>query len=147
MTPDRDRVSESRIRVRYAETDKMGVAYHGEYLPWFEVGRTDWLRNGPERCYRRLEAAGWFLPVIELTARYHSPARYDDDVLIMTTLSEASRARFCFDYECLRAGGELLARGRTVHAVTDGRGRACRLPPEVFSWILGERDEAPAALD
>ena len=141
------RVSESRLLVRYAETDKMGVAYHGSYLPWFEVGRTDWLRNGPERCYRRLEAAGWFLPVVELNARYHSPARYDDEVLIRTTLAEVSRARFCFDYECRTAGGELLASGRTVHAVTDGSGRPRRLPPEVFAWILGERDEIPAALD
>lgn len=147
MSSPSDRVSESRVRVRYAETDAMGVAYHGRYLPWFEVGRTDWLRNGPERCYRRLEAAGWFLPVIELNARYHSPARYDDEVLIRTTLSEASRARLCFDYECLGADGGLLASGRTAHAVTDGSGRARRLPKEVFSWIMGEAVAAPAVLD
>jgi acyl-CoA thioester hydrolase len=147
--PALDRRSESRVRVRYAETDRMGVAYHGEYLPWFEVGRTDWLRCEAEgRSYRRLERAGWFLPVVELRARYHSPARYDDEVVVRTRLAEASRARMVFEYEAARAADDrLLATGSTVHAVTDGEGRPRRLPADVFAWILGERVEPPALID
>lgn len=138
---------DTALRVRYAETDRMGVAYHAEYLVWFEVGRTEWIRGGgadPDRSYRQLEAAGWFLPVIEATSRYHSPARYDDELIVRTTLAEATRARVVFDYEVLRrADGALLAEGRSVHAVTDSLGRACRLPQQWLDWLVGEAATAP----
>ena len=142
------RVTVSRVRVRYAETDKMGVAYHGEYLPWFEVGRTDWIRGEAGRSYALLEGAGWFLPVVELSCRYHLPARYDDELLVHTSAPEISRARFVFDYEVRRADtDELLTKGRTVHAITDAQGRPRRLPRDVFDWLLGRSDELPARSD
>jgi acyl-CoA thioester hydrolase len=130
--------------VRYRETDAMGIAHHAEYLAWFEVGRTDWIRRaGPadeqgERSYRRLELAGFFLPVIELSARYRAPARYDDEVIVVTTLTSSSRIRIAFDYEVLRLPERtLLVRGSTVHAVTDHSGRPKRLPPATLAWLLG----------
>ena len=122
----------------------MGIAHHAEYLAWFEVGRTDWIRHvgAPdahgERSYRRLELAGFFLPVIELSARYLAPARYDDEVLVMTTLASSSRIRIAFEYEILRLPGrELLVRGRTDHAVTDHAGRLKRLPATTLAWLTG----------
>ena len=143
--------SESVLRVRYAETDAMGVAHHAEYLAWLEVGRTDWIRHvgatdgGEERSYRRLEQGGFYLPVVELSAHYVSSARYDDLVAVGTILAEASRIRISFDYEVVRLPGrEVLARGRTVHVVTDHDGRPKRLPHSTLAWILGEPGgEAP----
>src|SRR5205085_10715599 len=76
-------VRAARVRVRYADTDQMGVTYHANYLVWFEVGRTDWLR-GSGWTYREMEAAGVSLPVIEVFCQYHQPARYDDELEIRT---------------------------------------------------------------
>ena len=131
--------TESRLRVRYAETDAMGVAHHAEYLAWFEVGRTDWMRErGEGRSYRRLEQAGWMLPVVELAARYSASAKYDDEVAVVTRLASASRARFVFEYDVLRAADRTrLATGRTEHAVVDRAGRAARMPQPWLDWVLG----------
>ena len=117
-----------QIRVRYAETDGMGVVYYGNYLTWFEVGRTDLLRQLGE-SYREIEENERIhLPVVEAHCRYHKPARYDDLVDIVTRASRPSRARLQFDYELSRAqDGVLLASGTTLH-VAVGRGRPCRLP-------------------
>lgn len=131
----------------------MGVAHHAEYLSWFEVARTDWLRGPardgrPERTYRQLEEAGYFLPVIAVRARYHSPARYDDEVVVAARLERASRVRFVFEYEARRrADDELLATGRSEHAVTDLSGRPCRLPETLFEWITGADDDSGAQSD
>jgi acyl-CoA thioester hydrolase len=146
---------ETSVRVRYAETDGMGIAYHAEYLVWFEIGRTDWIREpgaaaseaAGERSYRQLEEAGYFLPVVEAAIRYHGPARYDDELTVRTALAHASRARVAFDYEVLRrADGQLLASGSSVHAVTDASGRACRLPAAWLAWLVGEEGAAATAL-
>jgi len=118
------------LNVRYAETDMMGVAYHGSYLPWFELGRTALLK-AHGLPYRELEAAGYFLPVLEVQARYLRPARYDDELEIVTHLRERPIARIRLDYEVLRAG-ELLATGQTVHAFIDRGGRPTR-PPANFA--------------
>ena len=125
--------SASRVRVRYAETDQMGVAWHGEFFAWFEVGRTDLLR---ERglTYTELEGRGVHLPVIEVAARYLRPAHYDDMLEIRTSLRDLSGARLSFDYAVHREGeAEPLARGMTAHAAVDGRGRPRRLPTELRS--------------
>jgi acyl-CoA thioester hydrolase len=121
--------STSSVRVRYAETDQMGVAWHGNYLAWFEVARTDFLR---ERglAYRELEAGGLRLPVIEAQARYVRPARYDDVLQVHATLESVGRARVRFVYEVER-DGEILATGATEHAAVDGEGRPRRLPDEL----------------
>jgi acyl-CoA thioester hydrolase len=119
----------SQIRVRYAETDGMGVVYYGNYLTWFEVGRTDLLRQLGE-SYREIEENERIhLPVVEAHCRYHKPARYDDLIDIVTRASRPSRARVQFDYELSRAeDGVLLASGSTLHAAVSRDGRPCRLP-------------------
>ena len=142
--------SESRLRVRYSETDAMGIAHHAEYLCWYEVGRTDWIRRPSGgtagRSYRLLEEAGWFLPVVEVASRHVHPARYDDELVVTTTLLDASRARLTFGYLVSRASdGRLLCEGRSVHAVTGRDGRARRMPQDLLDWLLGRGDTAPAA--
>ncbi len=118
-----------QIRVRYAETDKMGVVYYGNYLTWFEVGRTDLLRQLGESYREMEENERIHLPVVEAHCRYHKPARYDDLVDIVTRASRPSRARVRFDYELSRAeDGVLLASGSTLHVAVGRDGRPCRLP-------------------
>lgn len=123
--------STSSIRVRYAETDQMGVAWHGQYFAWFEVGRTDLLRH--LGCtYRELEADGLRLPVIEASARYLQPARYDDLLEVRTRVVTLGGARIVFDYEIHREGTDApLATGSTSHAAIDREGRPRRLPADL----------------
>lgn len=120
-------VSRSSINVRYAETDMMGVVYHGNYLAWFEVGRTQLLKE-QGLVYRDLEAQGYLLPVIEVGAKYLRPARYDDDLTIVTTLAERPLLRIRLDYE-VRRGDELLVTGFTVHSFINRAGEPVRPPP------------------
>jgi len=125
------RSGSTSVRVRYAETDQMGIAWHGEYLAWFEVGRTDLLR-GCGCTYRELEAQGLRLPVIEVQARYLRPALYDDVLQIHTRLIGVGGARVSFDYEVRREGTEgPLATGSTSHAAIDLRGRPRRIPEDL----------------
>lgn len=126
-TPPRQSVS--RIRVRYAETDQMGVAYHANYFVWFEVGRTDWLRE-VGLTYRQLEADGLFLPVIDARCEYRASARYDDDLDVRTTARLVSPVRVGFDYEITGPAGR-LATGATVHATLDRHGRPMRVPARI----------------
>jgi acyl-CoA thioester hydrolase len=123
--------SSTTVRVRYAETDQMGVAWHGQYFAWFEVGRTDLLRE--RGCtYRELEADGLRLPVIDAAAKYLRPARYDDLLEVRTRLSRLGGARVEFEYEVRRQGEEPpLATGSTAHAAVDPEGRPRRLPAEL----------------
>ena len=125
------RETTSSVRVRYAETDKMGVVYHSNYLIWFEIGRTDWLR-ATGVTYREMEADGIQLPVIEAHCEYRQGARYDDDVEIKTRARKLSPVRVQFDYEATRRhDGVLLATGHTVHATIDRDGRPVRMPERV----------------
>ena len=118
--------SRTQVTVRYAETDMMGVVYHGNYLPWFEVGRTTLLKE-LGLPYRQLEEEGFRLPVLEVAARYLRPAVYDDTVTIVTRLHERPLLRIRLEYEVKR-GEELLATGHTVHAFIDREGRPVRPP-------------------
>jgi acyl-CoA thioester hydrolase len=121
----------SRLRVRYAETDKMGVVYYANYLVWFEVGRTDLLRESGWN-YREMEAAGFGLPVIEACCAYRESAKYDDEIDVRTTGALLSPVRVKFSYEVVRAAdAATLATGTTVHATVDRNGRPCRLPDRV----------------
>ncbi|MCY4638665.1 MAG: thioesterase family protein [Acidobacteria bacterium] len=123
--------SSCQIRVRYAETDKMGIAYYANYFVWFEVARCELLRSLGGR-YRDLEANGVLLPVVEAQCSYRAPARYDDDLDVVTTGSMRSRARVAFQYEVRRhADQSLLAVGHTVHAATDPSGRLRRVPADL----------------
>lgn len=123
--------SRTQITVRYAETDMMGVVYHGNYLPWFEVGRTNLLKE-LGLPYRRLEEDGFRLPVLEVSARYLRPAVYDDTVTVVTRLHDRPLLRIRLDYE-VRRGEELLATGHTVHAFIDREGRPVRPPASVVA--------------
>jgi acyl-CoA thioester hydrolase len=124
-------LSVARLRVRYAETDQMGVAWHGSYFAWFEVGRTDLLRERG-MTYRELEQQDLFLPVIEARASYARPARYDDLLEIRTRVASHSGARVAFEYEVRsEAHAAALARGFTAHAAVDARGKPRRLPAEL----------------
>ena len=125
------RGSTSTVRVRYAETDKMGVVYYANYLVWFEVARTDWLRE-TGWTYRSMEQDGLGLPVIEAHCEYKASARYDDEIQVKTTARLVSPVRLAFDYTVWRAADNLLiASGHTVHACVDQSGRPARLPARV----------------
>ena len=119
--------SRAQVVVRYAETDMMGVVYHGNYLPWFEIGRTTLLKE-QGLSYRELEADGYWLPVLEVTANFRRPARYDDVLTIVTTLREKPSLRIRLEYEVLK-DELLLATGQTSHAFIDRNGRPVRPPP------------------
>jgi acyl-CoA thioester hydrolase len=125
----------SRVRVRYAETDKMGVVYYANYLVWFEVGRTDLLRESGWD-YREMEKEGYALPVIEAHCTYREPARYDDVLDVRTTGMLLSPVRVQFTYEIVRASdAAMLATGTTIHATLDRAGRPCKLPARVRAWL------------
>jgi acyl-CoA thioester hydrolase len=125
------RSSVSTVRVRYAETDKMGVVYYANYLVWFEVARTDWLRE-TGWTYRAMEQDGLGLPVIEAHCDYKASARYDDEIRIETRARLLSPVRIAFDYVVTRAADTaLVASGYTVHASVDQSGKPVRLPVRV----------------
>jgi acyl-CoA thioester hydrolase len=125
------RATSSVVRVRYAETDKMGVVYYANYLVWFEIARTDWLRE-TGWTYRSMEADGFSLPVIEAHCEYTASARYDDEIEIKTTARLLSPVRLAFDYTAWRpVDNQAVASGYTVHASLDRSGRPVRLPARV----------------
>lgn len=130
MTPDGPH-STTTLRVRYADTDAMGVAYYANYFIWFEVARTDLLRSVGGN-YRDMEADGVLLPVIEADCRYQRPARYDDELEIRTRGRLTSPVRVEFHYEVFVTTQEgPIATGRTAHAAVNRAGRPCRLPAPV----------------
>ncbi len=121
------------VRVRYAETDNMGVVYYANYLVWFEVGRAEWLR-AQGTTYRDIERGGIVLPVVEARCTYRMPLRYDDEVEIRTSAVLVTPVRVAFHYVVARrADGARAAEGVTVHAATDATGRPTRLPAAVRS--------------
>lgn len=121
----------SHVRVRYAETDQMGVVYYANYFVWFEIGRTDLLRS-LGWSYREMEQAGVTLPVIEAECRYVRAARYDDELDVRTEGRMVSPVRMEFVYEVMRRGEDRpAASGRTVHAAIAADGRPCRLPDRI----------------
>ena len=126
--------SSAQVTVRYAETDMMGVVYHGNYLPWFEIGRTTLLRE-MGLPYRKLEDDGYRLPVLEVGAKYFRPAVYDDTVTIVTTMREKPVLRIRLEYE-VRRGDKILATGFTVHAFIDRQGKPVRPPAGAVSAFL-----------
>jgi acyl-CoA thioester hydrolase len=121
--------SESKIRVRYGETDQMGYAYYGIYAQYYEVGRVDAMRQ-LGFSYRDVEAKGIMLPVIEFSVNYKKPAYYDDEITVVTTLAAKPRGvRIPFIYECYNSAGELLNTGKvTLASVDKTSGKLCPLP-------------------
>jgi acyl-CoA thioester hydrolase len=129
------RVVESKLRVRYAETDAMGVVYHANYLVWFEVGRGDFFRAlGLD--YGEWEERGYFLPVSEAYARYVSPAGYWDLIAVRTWLEETRSRSVTLGYEVREAESERrLASGWTKHLCVDRQGGMRRIPQELYNAL------------
>ena len=114
------------LRVRYAETDAMGVVYYGNYLAYFEDGRVAYLqRKGIP--YSAMEAAGVYMPVAEAHCTYRAPAHFEDELSVETSIGEAGRARVRFEY-VVKRGDDVLAEGYTVHAARGRDGRPVRIP-------------------
>jgi acyl-CoA thioester hydrolase len=127
----------ARVRVRYAETDQMGVVYHANYLVWFEVGRVELMRQrGLD--YKRLEIdEGCWIAVVEATARYKAPARYDDELIVETRVTTVRGPLIRFGYKIIRAAdGLLLCEGETIHVVL-GKDMKRRSIPKKYAELLG----------
>ncbi len=133
--------NETRLRVRYAETDQMGVVYHSNHFIWFEVGRVELLRQ-MGFSYRDMEREdGRFIAVAEATCRYRAPAYYDEEILVRTRLKSVRESVVVFNYELLRDDGTLLAEGETTHIVTDSNFKIAALPEKyltVFRAAVGK---------
>jgi len=127
------------IVVRYAETDKMGVAHHSSYLLWFEIGRTGLLRAAGF-SYKSLEAAGFMLPVVEYGARFMKGVHYDDTLSVETVVRDIRSRMVSFGYRVLR-GGEAVADGFTHHVCVDAGNRPRRFPEGVIGAVARFRAE------
>ena len=134
--------SRSPVRVRYAETDQMGVVYYANYFVWFEIGRTDLLRTLGS-TYRQLEAEGLSLPVIEAACQYAAPCLYDEELVVVTEGRLLSPIRVAFSYAVERADGAVAARGRTEHAALGRDGRPRRLPAFLQDALVVSTRAAP----
>ncbi len=130
----------SSLRVRYAETDQMGIVYYANFFVWFEIGRTDFCRQRGFR-YRDMEQQdGLYIIVAEAKCRYKAPARYDDEIVVRTCLRGARRRVLTFGYEVYRqADQQLLAEGETVHVITDREGRPRALPEKYRELFLATK--------
>ena len=125
------------IRVRYAETDQMGVAYYANYLVWFEVGRSEFCRERGFR-YVDLEALGYRLVVTDVHCRYRSSARYDETVIVRTRLKDANKRMITFGYQILRKEQEeVIAEGETQHICIDSNGKTKSLPGKFLVCLTG----------
>ena len=130
-------VVDYEIRVRYAETDQMGVAYYANYLVWFEVGRSEFCRHRGF-CYADLENQGYKLVVTEVHCRYRNSARYDETVIIRTRLKGINKRMVTFGYQILRKGKEeVIAEGETRHLCLGSENKPKSLPPEFLACLAG----------
>jgi acyl-CoA thioester hydrolase len=130
------KIHEFNVRVRYAETDQMGVVYHGNYAEYFEMGRVEWLRN-LGLTYKFMEENGVMLPVVSLTMNYKKPARYDDLLTVRTIFKKQESVKIEFDYEILNETGELLTTGNSVLVFVDMKSGRPILPPD---YVLDKID-------
>lgn len=125
-------ISSSKLRVRYAETDQMGIVYYANYFVWFEIGRTDFLRHTGFDYASMEREDGCLLPVVEVTCRYKAPARYDDEVIVETRLLHLRTSVIKFGYRLLKPLSDgsslLLAEGETIHVVVDREMKKTPLP-------------------
>lgn len=128
--------AETRLRVRYAETDQMGVVYHSNFIIWMEVGRVELLRS-LGFTYREMEQDGYHLPVAEIKCRYKAPAKYDDVILIRTKIVNLRGYLIHFVYEILRdEDGTLLAEGESVHIVVGPYMQKSPLPEKYMAAFM-----------
>jgi len=126
---------EIQFRVRYGETDQMGVVYHGNYAQYFEMGRTEWLRK-MGFSYKKMEEEGIMLPVISLTINYKKSACYDDLIEVKTKLVKKPGVKIEFDYEIVNENGEILTTGNSVLVFMDiNRNRPTRCPDYILDQL------------
>ena len=124
------------LRVRYAETDRMGVVYHANYLVWCEIGRTECIRARTGMSYADMERDGTMLAVAEATMRFHAPARYDDRIRVHTTLTQVRSRTVTFEYLVTNADtGDRLVSASTVLVSLDAGGRTVALPAAIRSLL------------
>lgn len=123
------KIHELKLRVRYAETDQMGMVYHGNYAQYFEIGRVEWLRNLGV-SYKWMEETGIMLPLVSLSMNYKKPARYDDELTVKTIFKSQSSVKIEFDYEIYNANNELLTTGNSILVFVDIKTGRPTLPPD-----------------
>lgn len=126
---------EVQLRVRYSETDQMGVVYHGNYLPYFEIGRVEWLRDKGV-SYKWMEENGIGLPIVSLTLNYKKPARYDDLLTVRTTFKSQSSVKIEFDCEIENENGDLLTTMHIMLVFVDMKTGRPVAPPDYIKTIL-----------
>lgn len=132
-------INSFKVRVRYADVDKMGFAYYANYLRWFEIGRSELLRE-LGLIYAEIEEAGVFYPVTESYIKYITPARYDELIEIRTKFDYIKKASLKLDYEITGVkGGELHAKGYTVHAAMDRDGKIVRVSDKLIALLGSNR--------
>ena len=130
-SPAHSMTCETRLRVRYAETDQMGVVYHANHFIWFEIGRVELMRQLGFAYRDAEEQDGLFIAVVDARCRYKAPAHYDDEIIVRTRLKNVRESVVHFGYELVRAAdGTLLAEGETTHIVTDSNMKTIQLPPK-----------------
>ncbi len=138
LTP-KGRISETRLRVRYAETDAMAIVHHSRYIPWFELGRSDWMRQGGF-AYSDFEKMGYYLTVTEVWARYYHPAVYDEIVTVYTWVEEVKSRGLTLAYEVKNEAGQRLVMGYTKHVCITHAGAPVRLPQAIYDLF---REQTP----
>lgn len=127
-----------REKVRFVETDMMGVVHHSNYFRWFEMGRVEYLRQAGVYLTDLL-AAGVVFPITDVSCKYRASAKFDDTILIEATMAELSRAKMVFSYEVRREQeGLLLASGQTTNVFTNNSGKIIRLPAEYYDLLVKE---------
>jgi len=136
-----DPAVETSLRVRYSETDRMGIVYHGNYIVWFEIGRTEYCRTAG-MPYRTMEDAGVLILVTSVACTFRRSARYDDPITVRTRMSELTARGCAFGYEILSSGGSVLAEGSTRHVFADASGRPRRAPEEFLRPLAAFRGSA-----
>lgn len=122
------------MRVRYSETDRMGIVYHAHYIVWFEIGRTDYCREAG-MPYRAMEDSGLWILVTAVECKYRGSARYDDPLRIRTRLAELASRGLSFQYDIASEEGRLLAEGSTRHVFADSQGRPRRAPADILERL------------
>jgi acyl-CoA thioester hydrolase len=133
--PNLKKYNEIDLRIRYGETDQMGIVYHGNYAQYFEIGRTEWLRN-LGITYKQMEEEGIKLPVISLVVNFKKSVGYDDVITVKTALKKMPTASIEFDYEIVNEKGEIVTTGNTVLAFIDIiRNRPTRCPQHILDKL------------
>src|SRR5438552_14940780 len=142
------RAVETELRVRYSETDQMGIVYHAHYLVWFEIGRTEWCRAAG-LPYAGMERSGLLIPVTRAECAFRRRSSYDDPIRIRTWMTKLAGRGCRFRYEVANPGGDLLVDGAASHVLTDPSGRPRRAPDEVLArhaeFPGAQRGQRPAA--